>query len=141
MRTVRTGFDQWFEFAGSGAAPPAAWKQDMMVLLVLYPLVYLLTAWLQQPLLVGILHLPYWLYLFINNAVGVVLLSLILPRVSRRFGWWLNPADRNRKRELAGVARGGRSIRVLAAAVLAVPGHHRTAFVIWRARSPISTCH
>ena len=104
VRVVRTGFDQWFEFAGSGAAPPAAWKQDMMVLLVLYPLVYLLTAWLQQPLLVGILHLPYWLYLFINNAVGVVLLSLILPRVSRRFGWWLNPADRNRKRELAGIA-------------------------------------
>jgi uncharacterized protein len=43
-RIVRTGFDQWFDVPG--AAPPAAWKQNMVVLQVLYPLVFLLNQWL-----------------------------------------------------------------------------------------------
>jgi membrane protein DedA with SNARE-associated domain len=72
--------------------------------MVLYPLVFLLNAWLQQPILVGIFHLPYWLFLFINNAVSVVLLSLILPLVSRQLTWWLSPAEHDGKRDLAGVA-------------------------------------
>ena len=101
-RIVRTGFDQWFEVPG--AAPPAAWKQNMVVLMVLYPLVFLLNEWLQKPILVGIFHLPYWLFLFINNAASVVLLSLILPWVSRQLGWWLSPAEHDGKRDLAGVA-------------------------------------
>jgi hypothetical protein len=48
------------------------------------------------------LALPYWAFLFVNNAVSVVMLSLILPRVSRRLGWWLSPAERDVKRDLAG---------------------------------------
>ena len=63
---MRTGFDQWFEVPG--AAPPPWWKQNMVVLLVLYPLVFLLNEWLQKPILVGIFGLPYWAFLFINNA-------------------------------------------------------------------------
>ena len=86
---MRTGFDQWFEVPG--ATPPAWWKQNMVVLLVLYPLVFLLNEWLQKPILVGMFGLPYWAFLFVNNAVSVVLLSLILPPVSRRLGWWLRP--------------------------------------------------
>ena len=99
-RIVRTGFDQWFEVPG--AAPPPWWKQNMVVLLVLYPLVFLLNEWLQKPILVGIFGLPYWAFLFVNNAVSVVLLSLILPSVSRRLGWWLSPADHDGKGDLAG---------------------------------------
>ncbi|MGV1014048.1 MAG: antibiotic biosynthesis monooxygenase [Methyloceanibacter sp.] len=102
VRTVRTGFDQWFETPGE--APPAAWKQNMIVLLVLYPLVFLLNAWVQAPILVGVFKLPYWLFLFINNTFSVLLLSLILPWVSRRLNWWLDPAGRNWKRDLAGSA-------------------------------------
>jgi antibiotic biosynthesis monooxygenase (ABM) superfamily enzyme len=101
-RIARTGFDQWFTDAG--AAPPPAWKQNMVVLMVLYPLVFLLNAWLQKPILVGIFHLPYWLFLFVNNAASVILLSLVLPPVSRQLAWWLSPAERDRKRDLAGVA-------------------------------------
>ena len=99
-RIVRTGFDQWFEVPG--AAPPPWWKQNMVVLLVLYPLVFLLNEWLQKPILVGIFGLPYWAFLFVNNAVSVVLLSLILPWVSRRLGWWLSPADHDGRGDLAG---------------------------------------
>ena len=99
-RIVRTGFDQWFE--GQGAAPPPWWKQNMVVLLVLYPLVFLLNEWLQKPILVGVFHLPYWAFLFVNNAASVVLLSLILPRLTRRLGWWLSPAEHDAKRDVAG---------------------------------------
>ena len=101
-RIARTGFDQWF--TQGGAAPPPGWKQNMIVLMVLYPLVFLLNAWLQKPILVGLFHLPYWLFLFINNAASVVLLSLILPPVSRQLNWWLSPAEHDGKRDLAGVA-------------------------------------
>ncbi len=99
-RIVRTGFDQWFEVPG--AAPPPWWKQNMVVLLVLYPLVFLLNEWLQKPILVGVFGLPYWAFLFVNNAVSVVMLSLILPWVSRQLGWWLSPVERDAKRDLAG---------------------------------------
>ena len=114
VRTVRTGFDQWFEVPG--APPPAWWKQNMVVLLVLYPLVFLLNEWLQKPILVGIFGLPYWAFLFINNAVSVVLLSLILPPVSRRLGWWLSPADHDGRRDLAGalLVAGGYAVWLLA---------------------------
>ena len=97
---MRTGFDQWFEVPG--AAPPPWWKQNMVVLLVLYPLVFLLNEWLQKPILVGVFGLPYWAFLFVNNAVSVVMLSLILPWVSRQLGWWLSPVERDAKRDLAG---------------------------------------
>jgi antibiotic biosynthesis monooxygenase (ABM) superfamily enzyme len=40
-RIARTGFDQWFPVPAPGASPPAAWKQNMLVLLLLYPVVFL----------------------------------------------------------------------------------------------------
>ena len=76
----------------------------MVVLMALYPLVFLLNDWLQKPILVGLFQLPYWLFLFINNAASVVLLSLIVPKLSRRFSWWLSPFDHDGKRDLAGAA-------------------------------------
>jgi uncharacterized protein len=35
VRIVRTGFDQWFEVGVAGASSPPAWKQNMIVLLIL----------------------------------------------------------------------------------------------------------
>jgi antibiotic biosynthesis monooxygenase (ABM) superfamily enzyme len=47
--------------------------------------------------------LPFWLTLFIGNIVSVLLLTVLVPRVSRGLGWWLNPApDREAKVTLAG---------------------------------------
>jgi uncharacterized protein len=90
-RIVRTGFDQWFK-APDGAPPPAAWKMNMLVLLMLYPVVFLFGAWVQTPLLMGKAGLPFWLALFVGNVVGVLLLNWLVPAVSRGFGWWLAPA-------------------------------------------------
>lgn len=90
-RIVRTGFDQWFK-APDGAPPPAAWKMNMLVLLMLYPVVFLFGAWVQTPLLTGKAGLPFWLALFIGNVVSVLLLNWLVPAASRGFGWWLAPA-------------------------------------------------
>lgn len=91
-RIVRTGFDQWFPDGGTPAtAAPPAWKQNMIVLLLLYPVVFLFGYGVQGPLLDRDLHLPFWLSLFISNVVGVLLLNKLVPWACGRFGWWLKP--------------------------------------------------
>jgi antibiotic biosynthesis monooxygenase (ABM) superfamily enzyme len=103
MRVVRTGFEQWFA-AGKGGAAPAAWKQNMMVLLLLYPIVFLFGLWVQNPLLIGKAGLPFWLALFIGNMVSVLLLSKLVPWISQVFGWWLQPGATQRRRATVGGA-------------------------------------
>jgi antibiotic biosynthesis monooxygenase (ABM) superfamily enzyme len=90
-RVVRTGFEQWFPSAADGGAAPAAWKQNMIVLLLLYPVVFLFGLWVQAPVLMGQAGLPFWLALFIGNVVSVLLLNWLVPWVSNGFGWWLTP--------------------------------------------------
>jgi antibiotic biosynthesis monooxygenase (ABM) superfamily enzyme len=90
-RVVRTGFEQWFPSAADGASAPAAWKQNMIVLLLLYPVVFLFGVWVQTPILMERAKLPFWLALFIGNIVSVLLLSWLVPLASRGFGWWLSP--------------------------------------------------
>jgi antibiotic biosynthesis monooxygenase (ABM) superfamily enzyme len=89
-RIVRTGFDQWFKVPDR-APPPAAWKMNMLVLLMLYPVVFLFGIWVQTPFLIGKAGLPFWLALFIGNVVSVLLLSWLVPAASRSFRWWLAP--------------------------------------------------
>ena len=103
-RIVRTGFDQWFRPANAAASSAPAWKQNMVVLMLLYPVVVLFNALVQTPLLVRHLGLPLWGALFIGNAVSVVLLSLLVPWSSRWLDWWLSANDRDPKTELAGAA-------------------------------------
>src|SRR5229473_5711615 len=52
-RVVRTGFEQWFPSAADGTSTPAAWKMNMLVLLLLYPIVFLFSILVQTPLLIG----------------------------------------------------------------------------------------
>jgi len=84
-RIVRTGFDQWF-----GASPPPAWKMNMLVLMMLYPVVFVFGVLVQKPLLVDN-GVPFWLALFIGNVVSVALLNWLVPWSARRFDWWLAP--------------------------------------------------
>jgi len=101
-RIARTGFDHWFP-AAAGAPPPAVWKQSMIVLLALYPIVFLFGLLVQAPLLIGRAGLPFAIALFIGNVASVILLNYVLPWTSTRFSWWLQPAGANRERaEFAG---------------------------------------
>ena len=118
-RVVHTGFEQWFIAADSDSMP-SAWKQNMLVLLLLYPVVFLFGAFVQTPLLMGKAALPFWLALFIGNIVSVLLLSWLVPWVSRRFTWWLKPGT-----ESAGVTNiaGAALILLFYAACLLVFAH------------------
>jgi antibiotic biosynthesis monooxygenase (ABM) superfamily enzyme len=92
VRTVRGGFEGWFTFgAPPRPASPPGWKQNMVVLLVLYPVVFLLGQWLQKPLLLD-RGVPVWLALFITNAAGVFLMGyFFMSPVNRALRWWLIP--------------------------------------------------
>lgn len=90
LRVARTGFDQWFPVA-AGAPRAAAWQQNMLVLLLLYPVVFLFGTYVQAPFLTGRAHLPFAIALFIGNVVGILLLNYLVPWTSLRFSWWLAP--------------------------------------------------
>ena len=90
-RVVRTGFEQWFPPVGDRTSSPPAWKQNMIVLLLLYPVVFLFGALVQTPLLMARAGMPFWLALFVGNIVSVLLLNWLVPWTSRGFMWWLSP--------------------------------------------------
>ena len=103
-RKVRSGFEQWFRVEG-GAAPPAAWKQNMLVLAAIYPVVFLFGFFVGTPLLSRQLGWPFWLSLFAGNVASVVILNWLVPWISNRFGWWLHPTGSDKQqRTLLGVA-------------------------------------
>jgi antibiotic biosynthesis monooxygenase (ABM) superfamily enzyme len=90
-RSVRTGFEQWFRDSAGAGAP--VWKMDMIVLLLLYPIVFLWN------ILVGFRFFadtPFAFALFIGNIVSVVLTGVLVPWVANRVGWWLQPTGKHR---------------------------------------------
>jgi antibiotic biosynthesis monooxygenase (ABM) superfamily enzyme len=102
-RIARTGFDQWFTSPAGQSAP--AWKQNMLVLLMLYPVVFLFGAWVDKPLISGWANLPFAAALFIGNVASVSSLNYLVPWISGRFAWWLQPAGKTtRTTEVAGAA-------------------------------------
>jgi len=92
-RTVRSGFEHWFpdEVSVAGEGGPSLWKMNMLVLLMLYPIVFLWSIWIGTPLLSDVLHMSFATSLFVGNIVSVVLTGFLVPWVARRFGWWLRP--------------------------------------------------
>jgi len=90
-RVVRSGFDQWFSGSQRGMPPPPVWKQNMIVLLQLYPVVFLFGMFVQNPVLIKRLGMPFWLALFVGNLTSVVSLNWLVPWASKRLGWWLQP--------------------------------------------------
>jgi uncharacterized protein len=103
VRTVRSGFDQWFQIGG--AASPSVWKQNMLVLLALYPVVFLFGYFVQNPILMGNLGMPFFLALFAGNVASVVILNWLVPWVNGRLSWWTQPAgSETQQRTLLGIA-------------------------------------
>jgi hypothetical protein len=95
VHIVRNELDAWFN-AGEGGKSAPAWKRNMLVLLVLYPVVFVTATWIQDPLLTGN-GLPFWLALFMANIISVAALGwLLVPAVDKLLGWWLHPRGRDR---------------------------------------------
>jgi len=94
-RLTRTGFEQWFrDECGAAAAPLPVWKMDMVVLLLLYPIVFLWGVWVGTPLLADKLHLPFAVNLFIGNIFSVALTGFLVPWTANNLlAWWLRPKN------------------------------------------------
>lgn len=94
-RMARTGFEQWFR-EEAGGEPLPVWKMDMLVLLMLYPIVFLFGVFVATPLFTNRLALPFAISLFLGNIVSVGLTGFLVPWVANRFGWWLHPTGARR---------------------------------------------
>ncbi|MBS7540761.1 antibiotic biosynthesis monooxygenase [Ancylobacter lacus] len=105
LRRAGRGFDFWFRgpAAGERSGPLGILKSNLLVLLVLYPVVFLWSVFIGGPVLGG-LGVPFWLALFIGNLVSTQLLGWwAVPKAFGWFGWWLVP-EPGLWREIAGFA-------------------------------------
>lgn len=85
---VATAFSGWFTFGDAPGQVPPNWKQAMVVLLTLFPVVMLELLYL-SPLLQS---LNVAVATFIGNLLSVAALTwLLVPWANRAFGWWLRP--------------------------------------------------
>jgi len=85
----------WFSSIVQTGEVPAAWKQTMIVLLVLFPTVMFEMKYL-NPLLVGV---DVSFATFISNAISVTLLAFpLVPIAICGLRWWLSPNAKNHKK-------------------------------------------
>ncbi|TCT03149.1 antibiotic biosynthesis monooxygenase [Aquabacter spiritensis] len=97
------GFDFWFQKKDAPAASGwAILKNNLLVLLVLYPIVYLWGLYVGP--LFDAAHVPFWLGLFVANLASTQILGWwAVPAIFRVFDWWLAP-DPGPRREALGLA-------------------------------------
>jgi antibiotic biosynthesis monooxygenase (ABM) superfamily enzyme len=114
-RVTRSGFDQWFPLAAGDGKGSPIWKQNMIVLLMLFPVVFLFGYLVQVPLLQMRLGIPFAVALLIGNIASVVLLNWLVPWTSNRFDWWLSaPAPAPKVTDAAGAIMIGAALIVMA---------------------------
>jgi antibiotic biosynthesis monooxygenase (ABM) superfamily enzyme len=101
-RLARTGFEQWFRDESGQPMGAAVWKMDLIVLLLLYPIVFLFGVFVHTPLFMNYLKLPFPVALFLGNVVSVAMTGYLVPLVANRFGWWLAPKGNVTRTNLIG---------------------------------------
>ena len=85
---VATAFSGWFTFGDVPGQVPPNWKQAMIVMLTLFPVVMLELPYLSPPLQ----SLNLAVATFIGNLLSVAALTwALVPWANRAFGWWLRP--------------------------------------------------
>lgn len=83
----------WFASIAQVGEVPPVWKQTMIVLLVLFPIVMFELKYL-SPLTAG---LNSSIATFISNAISVTLISFPMMPIAILFlGWWLSPSGQKR---------------------------------------------
>lgn len=117
---VATAFSGWFTFGDAPGQVPPNWKQGMIVLLVLFPVV-MPTLLFLDPLLLP--SLGKVVATFVENALSVAALTWVLtPLANRAFKWWLLPGpDGSPRVEASGMALviGGYALSIAVFYVLA----------------------
>jgi antibiotic biosynthesis monooxygenase (ABM) superfamily enzyme len=102
-RIAPTGFDHWFPLRGA-ASRPAPWKENMLVIALLYPIVFLFGFYVQTPWLEGWAGLRFYSALFVAKIITVLILAYMVPWVSDRLAWWLSPTLPTTRSNAAGAA-------------------------------------
>ena len=103
-RIASSGFEQWFRNEQGPSRGPSVWKMDMIVLLLLYPIVFLWGVWVGTPLLQNAWNVPWAVNLFIGNIFSVLLTGFMVPWVANRMGWWIFPKANRLQANLLGAA-------------------------------------
>ncbi len=99
---VGTGFEQWFRDESKGSGPLSVWKMNMIVLLLLYPIVFLWSVWVGTPILQSQFKLNFAVSLFVGNVFSVLLTGFMVPWVANRMGWWMFPTGNVLRANLLG---------------------------------------
>jgi antibiotic biosynthesis monooxygenase (ABM) superfamily enzyme len=102
LRRTNYGFDFWFP-STAAPDPHLTFKSNLLILLVLYPIVYLWTHFVDAPL-ISAHGIPFWLALFVGNIASTQLLGWwVAPAAFKLFDWWL-PSTAPARRQIAGYA-------------------------------------
>jgi hypothetical protein len=111
-RLARSGFEQWFrDSIPAGGGPLPTWKMDMIVLLLLYPIVFLWGYYIGTPLIDAKMHVPFAINLFVGNIFSVGLTGVLVPWAANKpLAWWLQPKS----------AAGALGIHLLGAGIILV---------------------
>ncbi len=104
IRRTNYGFDFWFpaneSIIGSNYS---ILKQNLLVLVVLYPTVFIWGYFIGGPLL-DARGVPFWLSLFVGNLISTQLMGWwIVPWTFDRFKWWMK-TDISTRGDVAGYA-------------------------------------
>ena len=87
---IATGFGSWFAFNAIDSIAAAAWKQAMIVICALFPVVMLLTMSVGSMLEKA--GATMGINIFVGNAASTIILTwLVMPVISRVMNWWLSP--------------------------------------------------
>lgn len=93
VQKIHSGFGFWFD--KDTRSQRLIWKENMLVLLTLYPVVFLL-SYIQNYL--ARKGMPFWLGLFFSNAASTSILGWITtPWLMKHFDWWLHPQKGNQR--------------------------------------------
>lgn len=94
LRLERTsyGFGFWNQNAGAAPSRHRIFKENLLVLLVLYPTVFLWGYAAGTPLFTDVLGWPWWAVLFVGNVASTQLLGWwFVPWAMKAFRRWLEP--------------------------------------------------
>jgi antibiotic biosynthesis monooxygenase (ABM) superfamily enzyme len=75
---------------------------DMIVLLLLYPIVFLWGVWVGTPILQNKFNMPFAVNLFVGNIFSVALTGFMVPWVANHMGWWMFPKGNALRANLLG---------------------------------------
>jgi len=101
LRRIGSGFEGWFD-TSENTAPPARWRQALVILSALFPVIMVMRRLLSPIFLVLPLPIAFLILLSLDMAF---LTYLVMPRYSRLMNFWLRPAaDFSWQGEFAGYA-------------------------------------